>query len=251
MHASVTPLSLPPNPTSVLTYSLPAFIQERSSTAETITSDILCAPLRSMELIHEKSGKEIVLVSFSHRNVDYIIHIIGVSAVHAGWLHHFSFFSILHRLERDEVRIFRDCDTERTVRESFAGQSILRIQFNTGENPNRPGTEFEPRLRSIVKLLQGVQKHYWWYFWLNSRYWTWQWWLFHTVLRETVSIQEDIGVEGGQCSHDRAVTLLKDRYKQWRYAYMKEYGMCLIASSKIIIFGLIAVSIGTCSERDS
>jgi len=233
MNVSTTPLSLPPDPNSVITSSLPAFIQERTSSAETITSDILSAPLRSMELFHEQLGKEIVFVSFSHQNVDYIIHIIGVSAVHADWLHYLSFFSTTHRLERDEVRIFRrDCDTERTIRESFAGQSILQIQFNAGENP-RKGTEFEPTLRSIVKLLQGVQKHYWWHFWLNSRYWTWQWWLFHTALRETVGIQEYIAVEGSQCSHDEAATLLKDKYKQWKYAYMKEYGMCSIASSNI------------------
>lgn len=230
MHASDTPLSLPPDPTAVLTYTLPEFIQERTSTAETITSDILSASLRSMELFHEKSGKEIV-VAFSHHNVDYVLHITGASAVHAGWLHHLSFFTTTHRLERDVVRIFRDCDTERTVRESFTGQSILRIQFVAGGNC-RQGTEFEPSLRSIVKLLQGVQKHYWWYFWLNSRYWTWQWWLLHTILRETVGIQEYLAVECVRCSHDGAATLLKSKYKQWRHTYMKEYGMCSVAILK-------------------
>jgi len=233
MHASSTPLSFPPDPTSVAACSLPAFIQERTSTAETVTSDILCASLRSMELLHEKSGKDIVLVSFSHQNVDYTIHIIGPSAVHAGWLHYLSFISTPHRLERDEVRIFRDGDTERTIRDSFVGQSVLRIQFKADENPCWKETEFEPRLRSIVTLLQGVQKHYWWYFWLNSRYWTWQWWLLHTILRETVGIQEYIEVEGRRCCHDEAVTLLKDRYKQWTYAHIKDYGMlCSVGSLK-------------------
>lgn len=108
MHASDTPLSLPPDPTAVLTYTLPEFIQERTSTAETITSDILSASLHSMELFHEKSGKEIVVVSFSHHNVDYVLHITGASAVHDGWLHHLSFFTTTHRLERNVVRIFRD-----------------------------------------------------------------------------------------------------------------------------------------------
>jgi len=247
MHASSMPLSLPPDPTSVVVSNLPAFIQERTSTAETITSDILSASLRSMELFHEKSGKEIVLVSFSHRNVDYVIHIIGPSAVHAGWLHYLSFVSTPHRLEGDEVKIFRDGDTERIARESFVDQSILQIQFKTGENICRKEMEFELRLRSIVKLLQGMEKHYWWYFWLNSRYWTWQWWLLHTVLRETAGSHEYIEVEGHRCSHDGAATLLKDRYKQWRYAFMKDYSMCSVAILKI--FWLITLYWHTCVVR--
>ncbi|CAA7264014.1 unnamed protein product [Cyclocybe aegerita] len=223
LHASTTALSLPSDPTSMLTSSLPAFIQERTSTAGTLTSDILSSSLRSIELFHERSGKEIVLVSFSHRNVSYNIHITGPSAVHAGWLHYLSFFWTPHRLECDEVRIFRDGGTERTVRESYVGQSILQVQFNAGENPCRKETKFELRLSSIVKLLQDVQKHYWWHFWLNSRYWTWQWWLLHTILRETEGVQEYLAVEGRRCSRDEATRLLKDKFKQWRYAYIKEY----------------------------
>ena len=226
MHVSDTPLSLPSNPTSVLTSSLPEFIQERNSIADTFTSDILSGSLRSIELFHERSGKEIVLVSFSYRNVSYNIHITEPSAVHAGWLHYFSFVSTPHRMELDEVKIFQDGDTERTVRESYIGQSILQIQFNAGENPRRKETDFELRLSSIMKLLQNVQKHYWWYFWLNSRYWTWQWWLLHTVLRETEGVQEYIAVEGRRCCHDEAVIPLKDKYQQWSCAHMKEYGMC-------------------------
>jgi hypothetical protein len=232
MHASSTPPALPQDPTSVVVSSLPEFVQERTSTAETITSDVLSAPLRSMELFHEESGKEIILLSFSLQNVDYIIHVIGPSALHAGWLHYLSFVSTPHRLERDEVSIFRDGDTERTVRESFVGQSILRIHFKASEKSCRKEMEFEFRLRSIVRLLQGVQRHYWWYFWLNSRYWTWQWWLLHTVLRETVGSQEYIEVEGHRCCHDEATRLLKVKYKQWRYAYMKDYGMFSVVNLK-------------------
>ena len=144
--------------------------------------------------------------------------------MNAGWLHYLSFLTTTHRLDQDEVRIFREGGTEQTVRESYVGQSILMIRFKAGENPDTKPTTFELELRSIVKRLQCVQRYYWWYFWLNSRYWTWQWWLLNAALHETAGVQEFIEVEGRPCCHEEAVILLKAKYKQWRHAYMKEYG---------------------------
>ena len=205
--------------TSEHNYSLPAFLQEP------ITSDIFSALLHSIELFQEKSGKEIVLVTFSHQRVNYGIHFIGPSAVNAGWLHYYSFLTTTHRLERDEVRIFRKGGTERTVRESYVGQSILMIHFKVGENPGIDPTTFELELRSIVKRLKLVERHYWRYFWLNSRYWTWQWWLLNAAY-ETAGVQEFIEVEDRPCCHKEVAILLNAKYKQWRHAYMKEYGVC-------------------------
>jgi hypothetical protein len=186
MHASSIPLSFPPDLTSKHNYSLPAFLQEPT------TSEIFSAPLRSIEQFQEKSGKEIVLVTFSHQGITYVIHFIGPSAVNAGWLHYLSFLTTNHRLERDDVWIFREGGTERTVRESYVGQSILMIRFKAGENSGTEPTTFELELRSIVKRLKRVQRHYWWYFWLNSRYWTWQWWLLNAAFHETAGVQEVI-----------------------------------------------------------
>lgn len=221
MHASDIPLAFPSDLTSEHNYILPAFLQLQ----EPITSDIFSAPLRSIELFQEKSGKEIVLATFSHQRINYVIHFIGPSAVNAGWLHYLSFLSTTHRLDRDEVRIFREGETEGTVRESYVGQSILMIRFKAGENPGIEPTTFKLELRSIVERLKRVQRHYWLYFWLNSRYWTWQWWLLNTALHETAGVQELIEVEGRPCCHEEAAILLNAKYKKWRYAYMKEYGM--------------------------
>ena len=96
-------------------------------------------------------------------------------------VHYLSFLTTIHRLDLDKVRIFREGETERTVRESYVGQRILMIRFKAGENPGTEPTTNGLELRSIVKQLKRVQKHYWWYFWLNSRYWTWQWWLLNTT----------------------------------------------------------------------
>lgn len=218
-HALVTPLSFPTDPTSKHDYSLPAFLQKE------ITSDEFSALLHSMELFQEKSGKEIVLATFSHQRINYVIHFIGPSTVNAGWLHYLSFFTTPLRLEQDEVRIFREGGTERTIRESYVGQSILTIRFKAGEISGTEPTSFELELRSIVKRLKRVQENYWWYFWLNSRYWTWQWWLLKEALHETAGVQEFIEVEGRPCRHEEVAILLNSKYKQWRYAYMKEYGV--------------------------
>ena len=223
MHASGTPLSLPTDLTSKHDYSLPAFLQEP------ITSDIFSGPLHSIELFQEKSGKEIVFATFSHQHINYVIHFIGPSAVNAGWFHYLSFLTTTHRLERDEVRIFRDGGTERTVRKSYVGQIILMIRFKDGENPGTKTTTFELELRSIVNRLKSVQKHYWWCFWLNTRYWTWQWWLLNAALHETAGQQEFIEVEGRPYCHEEAAILLNAKYKQWSHAYMKEYGVLLFA----------------------
>ena len=83
--------------------------------------------MHSIELFQEKSRKEIVFTTFSYRSVNYVIHFIGPSAVNGGWLHYLSFLATPHRLERDEVRVFREGGTERTVRESYVGQSIIII----------------------------------------------------------------------------------------------------------------------------
>ena len=239
MHASATPLSFPPDLTSKHNYSLTAFLQEP------ITSDIFSAPLQSIELFQEKSGKEIVLATFSHQGIDCVIHFIGLSTVNVGWLHYLSFFTTPHRLERDEVSIFREGKTERTVRESYVGQNILMIRFKAGENPGTEPTTFELELRSIVKRLKRVQSHYWWYFWLNSRYWTWQWLLLNDALHETAGNQEFVEVEGRPSCHKEAAILLNAKYKQWRHAYMKEYGAlpCLRLKPSLVEFVQIFIGI--------
>lgn len=218
--------------TSKHNYILPAFLQEP------ITADIFSAQLHSIELFQEKSGKEIILATFSHQRINYVIHFIGPSAVNAGWLHYFSFLTTAHRLEQDEVKIFREGETERTVRESYEGQSILMIRFKAGENPGTEPTTLELELRSIVRRLQRVQRHYWWYFWLNSRYWTWQWWLLNAALHETAGVQEFIEVEGRPCSREEAAILLNAKYRQWRHASMKEYGVlhCFHLKSSLVEF---------------
>ena len=244
IHASATPLSFPPDLTSKHSYILPAFLQEPT------TSDIFSASLHSIELFQEISGKEIVLATISHHRVNYVIHFIGPSAVNAGWLHCLSFLTHINRLERDEVRIFREGGTERAVRDSYVGQSILMIRFKASENPGTEPTTFELELRSIVKRLKRVQQHYWWYFWLNSRYWTWQWWLLHAALHETAGVQEFIEVDGSPCCHEEAAILLNAKYKQWRHAYMKEYGVlpvCNLRWLKFIQFLLVPVRQGLTS----
>ena len=134
------------------------------------------------------SGREIVLATFLHQRINYVIHVIGRSAVNAGWLHYSSFLTTTHRLERDEVRIFREGGTERTVREFYVAQNILMTHFKAGENPGTKLTTIELELRLIVKRLKHLQTHYW-------RYWIWQWWLLNAALHETTGIQEFIEVE--------------------------------------------------------
>jgi hypothetical protein len=208
---------------------------------EPITSDIFSAPLHSIELFQEKSGKEIVFATVSYQRINYVVHFIGPSTVNAGWLHYLSFLTTSHRLELDEVRIFREGGTERTVRESYVGQSILKIGFKASENSGTEPTTIELELRSIVKQLKHVEnlKYYWWFFWLNSRYWTWQWCLLNSAIYETERLQEYIEVEGHPCCHEEAVTLLNIKYKQWRDGYIKEYGVLLCLRLKPLLVEFI------------
>ena len=142
--------------------------------------------------------------------------------MNAGWLHYLPFLTLTtpRRLERDEVRFFKEGGTERTVRESYVVQSIIMIRFKAGENPSAEPT-FELELRSIVERLKLVEKHDWRYFWSNSRYWTWQWWLLNAAY-EMAGVQEFIDVEG---RHGEVSILLNAEYKEWK---QKECGVpCL------------------------
>ncbi|KAF8161526.1 hypothetical protein B0H34DRAFT_673438 [Crassisporium funariophilum] len=226
MHASITHLILPPNPSLITTYILSDFIQERVYSTQDITADILPCPLHSIELLHNITGQEeVVMISFSHQDVDYVLHLVGPSAMNAGWFHGLSMFWSLHRLERDTVKIFQAGNAERAARGIYSAAQILRITFKAGTEAIPEGSH--PTLGLVVKLLQEVRDNYWWYYWLNARYWTWHWWLLRTILCRSESSKafQSVEVEGRLCCLSRAPIILNDKYKQWKEAYIKHYGM--------------------------
>lgn len=111
------------------------------------------APLNSIELFQENQKRKLSLQRFRIN----VLTMLSISLDRLPWMldgfitsRSWQLFIVSNVMSRD----FQRGRTERTVRESYVGQSILMIRFKVGENPGTEPTTFELELRSIVKRLK-------------------------------------------------------------------------------------------------
>lgn len=221
---SVTPVVLPTSSQPCTEISLVNFLQSLfPSTPEAEGSSFSAATIRSVELISFASpvqhDNEKLAAEVQYRNNTYILHFERPSDLKSVRKHYISFLWSAHGFTQDVVKLF--LLGEPGARRAPGSKSEVKIYFNSSNTDD----DKTLKLHDLGCILYALKRDYWWYFWLNSRIWTWPYTatkaLFSKFRHAVVKIEID-GCDG-PLSWAQASDILSRKCEGWKHAELRRY----------------------------
>lgn len=217
---SVTPVILPTSNQPCTDMSLVNFLQSLFPSApETEGSSFSVATVRFVELVsfasldqHEKLAAEV-----RYRDNTYVLHFERPSDLKSVRKHYISFLWSSHGFTQDVVKL--SLLGESGALRAPGSKSEVKIYFNCSNTDN----DKTLKLHDLGRILNALKKNYWWYFWLNSRIWTWPYTATKTLFSKFKHAVVKIEIDGhdGSLSWAQASDILSKKCEGWRHAELR------------------------------